>query len=86
MSTDSTAISIRVPEVRDKDVKISLNKWEGLWSALSPLEIRFLVIVHWDISRMRVTKAAELLIGYSSQRDGERTKLVIYLEVKQILL
>jgi hypothetical protein len=46
MSTDSTDISVRVPKVGDKDVRISLNKWEGLWSAPSLLEIRFPVIVH----------------------------------------
>jgi len=46
MSTGSTNISVRVPKVGEKDVKTSLNKWEGLWSAPSPLEIRFPVIVH----------------------------------------
>ena len=77
MSTDSTDISIMAPKVGDKDVRIFLKKREGLWSAPSPLDIRFPAIVHRDISTIRVPKTAGLLLGYSGELDEEQAELVM---------
>ena len=65
------------PKVGDKDVRIFLKKREGLWSAPSPLDIRFPAIVHRDISTIRVPKTAGLLLGYSGELDEEQAELVM---------
>lgn len=74
IDTNFIAVFVMTLRARDKEVKVLFKKREGLWGTPSPLDIRFLIVVHRDISTIQIPKTIRLL-GYSSELDKEQNEV-----------